>query len=42
MGSAISVGLVAKKFWSKIVKIQQLTQQIHFEVKAATSMNFGY
>lgn len=32
MGPAISVGLVAKKFWNKVVHVQQTTQQMHFEV----------
>jgi len=33
LGSAMSVGLVAKKFWSKLVHAQQTTQQLQFESK---------
>lgn len=33
LGSAMSVGLVAKKFWNKLVHVQQTTQQLQFESK---------
>lgn len=32
-GSSMSVGLVAKKFWNKLVHVQQTTQQLQFERK---------
>ena len=35
LGSAMSVGLVAKKFWNKLVHVQQTIQQVQFEVKGA-------
>lgn len=33
LGSSMSVGLVAKKFWNKLVHVQQTTQQLQFESK---------
>lgn len=39
LGSAMSVGLVAKKFWSKLVHAQQTTQQLQFEVKGAMAFS---
>ncbi|XP_068750347.1 coiled-coil domain-containing protein 157-like [Montipora capricornis] len=33
LGSSMSVGLVAKKFWNKLVHVQQTTQQLQFERK---------
>ena len=33
LGSSMSVGLVAKKFWNKLVHAQQTTQQLQFESK---------
>ena len=33
LGSSMSVGLVAKKFWNKLVHVQQTTQQLQFEVR---------
>lgn len=33
LGSSMSVGLVAKKVWNKLVHVQQTTQQLQFEVK---------
>ena len=32
LGSSMSVGLVAKKFWNKLVHVQQTAQQLQFEV----------
>ena len=32
-GSSMSVGLVAKKFWNKLVHVQQTTQKLQFEVR---------
>ena len=39
LGSAMSVGLVAKKFWNKLVHVQQTTQQLQFEVKGAMAFS---
>ena len=39
LGSAMSVGLVAKKFWNKLAHVQQTTQQLQFEVKSATAFS---
>ena len=39
LGSAMSVGLVAKKFWNKLVHVQQTTQQLQFEVKDAMALS---
>ena len=33
LGSSMSVGLVAKKFWNKLVHVQQTTQQLQIEVR---------
>lgn len=39
LGSAMSVGLVAKKFWNKLVHVQQTTQQLQFEVKGTMAFS---
>ena len=41
LGSAMSVGLVAKKFWNKLVHVQQTTQQLQFEVKFLPIISFS-
>ena len=37
LGSSMSVGLVAKKFWNKLVHVQQTTQQLQFEVRVMSA-----
>ena len=33
LGSSMSVGLVAKKFWNKLVHVQQTIQKLQTEVR---------
>ena len=42
LSSAMSVGLVAKKVWNKLVHVQQSIQQLQFEVNMIVCMALFY